>query len=102
MRYTHFGIGHSATLRRIIRDSLGSHSVAGANTTDVVSIEDEASDGEGDDVEGLEECEDEQEDDDVEGFESEECDDDFSDGELDEEDSEGCADEFDEFDDISF
>lgn len=103
MRYTHFGIGHSATLRRVIRDSLGSPLVAGFDTmNDAIIEEGAASDDEGDyGVEGLEECDDEQEDDDVEDFDSDSdgCDDDLSDGELDDEDREGCADEF---DDVSF
>jgi hypothetical protein len=102
MRYTHFGIGHSAMLWRIAQGSLSSHSIVRVNTMDVISIEEDAASGDegDDDVECLEECEDEPEDDDAKSFDSEECDDDLSDGELDDEDDEGCVDEKDEFDEV--
>lgn len=82
-RYTHFGIGHPAMLRKIVQDTLGSHSVTRADTMDIAN----SREGE-DDVEGLEEYEDVQEDDDIGGIE--EFSDEFSDEELDEEDSEEC------------
>lgn len=104
MRYTHFGIGHSPMLRRIIRDCLGSESVA--QPDGVCNNSNEEADCEleevGDDN-GHEECADEEEDD-VES--PEESDDEFSDEELDEgsgneNENEGYEDE-DEFHDLSF
>jgi hypothetical protein len=81
MRYTHFGIGHPAMLRKIVKDALGSE----------------------DDVEDLEECSDVQEDDDIGDFE--ESDNELSsDGEVDEENDEECGDDLedDNFDDFCF
>jgi hypothetical protein len=80
MRYTHFGVGHSPMLRKIIRDCLGSVSVALADPMD------NATEGNGDnadreeagDGEGHEYNNDEEESDDDDGYEV------LGDGELDE------------------
>jgi hypothetical protein len=97
IRYTDLGIGHSAMLRRIAQDTLGSHLVTTADTMDVINSEEGEDDSE--ECEGLEECEDEQEDDDDEGLED--SGDELSDSELAEEDGEEYGDE-DDFDDACF
>ncbi|KIK39154.1 hypothetical protein CY34DRAFT_14574 [Suillus luteus UH-Slu-Lm8-n1] len=88
MRYTHFGVGHPVSLRRIIRDC---ESLALANAMDVVDeeVDDDEEDRGGDD----EQYEDDE-------FSDEELeDDDEGDGE---DDDEGSDDAEDEFNDLSF
>jgi hypothetical protein len=90
MRYNYLGVGHSAALRKITRDCLGSVSVALADSTSngIEGNEDDADHEEVGDGEGHEYDHD-LEDDDDRGYE--ECDE-LSDGELDEavmEDSDG-------------
>jgi hypothetical protein len=91
MWYNYLGVGHSAALRKITRDCLGSVSVALADSTSngIEGNEDNADHEEVGDGEGHEYDHD-LEDDDDRGYE--ECDDELSDGELDEavmEDSDG-------------
>lgn len=73
MCYTDLGVGHSAMLRRITRDCLGSQAAlaAQANGTGDVTTTDEDADEETGDGEGCEECDDGQEDSDVEDSDSE-------------------------------
>jgi hypothetical protein len=103
MRYTHFGVGHSAMLRKIVKDCLGSHLVSSGNVVNGSSQED-ADDEETCKGEGLGECDDGQEDNDGSDEDNE---DEFSDGELDEgvdeDNGEDYEDELaDELDGISF
>jgi len=91
MQYNYLGVGHSAALRKITRDCLGSVSVTLADSTSngIEGNEDNADHEEVGDGEGHEYDHD-LEDDDNRGYE--ECDDELSDGELDEavmEDSNG-------------
>jgi len=83
MRYTHFGIGHSAMLRKIIRDCLGSHLVA-SNAAANSGNQGDADDEETYEGEGRDECNDRQEGSDDSDEGEEECgsDDELSDGEL--------------------
>ncbi|KIK36998.1 hypothetical protein CY34DRAFT_16002 [Suillus luteus UH-Slu-Lm8-n1] len=92
MCYTHLSIGHSAMLRRITRDCLGSGLVTHTNASNEEDSEDhkEAGDGEGYECDKDDE---DDEDDDEEGHE--ESDDELGDGELD-------GDLDDGFEDISF
>jgi hypothetical protein len=81
MRYTHFGVGHSAMLRKFVKDCLGSHLVSSN-----VSSQEDADDEETCEGEGLGGCDNGQEDNNGSDEGDEECDDsdEFSDGELDE------------------
>jgi hypothetical protein len=86
MRYTDLGVGHSPMLRKIIRDCLGSVSVALADPMDNViqGNEDDLDLEEAGNSEGHE-YEDEDDEDDVdEDEDDEECEEALSDGELDE------------------
>ncbi|KIK34293.1 hypothetical protein CY34DRAFT_98289, partial [Suillus luteus UH-Slu-Lm8-n1] len=56
MRYTHLGVGHSTTLRRIARECFGSRSTASTDAMDVVNGEGDADDEEGGDGKGSEGC----------------------------------------------
>lgn len=86
IRYTHFGVGHSAMVRKIVRDC--SESVAQTNAIDIDNDEDE-------DGNGFDGYDDEQDDSD------EECDDDGeSDDSVEDDDGEDVGE--DEFDFVSF
>jgi hypothetical protein len=102
MRYTHLGIGHSATLRRITRDCLGSRAALAAQTSksgiEIATNEEDADDEEMGDGEGCDECDDGQEDSVVKSSDSEEFDE-PGDGELDDDDDD---DDDDDGDIISF
>jgi hypothetical protein len=114
MRYTHLGVGHSTTLRRIARDCFGSQSATQADAMDVVNGEKDADGEEGSDDEGSEGCVDHDHGD-GEGFEGfdeegddgdEECveydsESSPSDEEQDEGDGEESGEEH-EFDELSF
>jgi hypothetical protein len=91
MRYTYFGVGHSAMLRKVVKDC--SESVSQTNVMDVANgSNDEDLDYEViGDGEGFDECDNDEEDSD------EECDDDVVDN-----DDEGYEDADEEFDDLSF
>lgn len=76
MRYTHLGIGHSVTLRRLARDTFGTDSLTWTGTEAMDVVDEEDLDG----GEGFQECDYQQEDCSDEDDDSE-CDD-----EVDEED----------------
>lgn len=101
MRYTHFGIGHPAMLRGIIRDCLGFESPG--NAMDIVSDNDEAdmgleedSDGEGEGDEGCSDDDDGEVSDEEIGDEGNEKDDGWEGGE-DEDEQEGEDDDLPSF-----
>jgi hypothetical protein len=100
MRYTHFGVGHPAMLRRIARDSFRDDSPSGitnaVSNSNIVALEADIAYGEDNDGEGYEGCSDEGEPSD------EEC----SDEELEDEDEgeenesdDGCEEDGHEFED---
>src|SRR6202051_4928906 len=102
MRYTHFGIGHSPMLRRIMRDCLVSKSAAQLDGVGNCSSEEADREFEevGDDN-GYEEYADEEVEEDVE--DPEESGDELSDGELVDGDNGDESEDGDEFDDdLSF
>jgi hypothetical protein len=106
MRYNHLGVGHSATLRKIIKCCLGSVSVALTDSIDNV-IEgnegdvgcDEAGDGEGHEYDYDLDLEDNEECDEEELSSDEELDE----GAIEDGDGDGCdEDGDDDYDHISF
>lgn len=105
MRYTHLGVGHSAMLRKVVRDCSESVTVARSNVMNDEDLDEVVSD-----AEGFDECDNDQEvseeecdHDSDDALDSESSDDDVGDNHDDSDDVEGYEDAADEeFDDLSF